>query len=842
MEAVIDLAQILEESSSEGEKSRVQIRYENLINTMPSQEIDRSLRAKALEESPSTSLNDVIKDLVKVVAYGQARLSLPEFIERFRKNKLADLIASRFANSLAVLDSEENPVSREALPVESDEWDEKTLEANKVAVLRQILIFLETTNLTSSDTLYAKCRKQKTDYPMVNISTLFLEEYPEKNLRGEVVKMTLREKVSRKIDNSLETIATQAYEEKFNEDKKGFVMGYMLGRVIKYNHQSKKMDFHEKEFRSLMEYLDGLKQSILKVKNQNPGENVPDQSLYEMLYEDSRGMAKYLEDQHVTALTGNVKSALERIGLLERRKEAAEDKLFFEEGFDVKAFYDKHIRPAIFKFYSRKLRKLKKTRPVDLLHKVLDSHGLGRANYTSQLRRYVKALIETKRQNPEHFMTLIRELLGLEASPLYPDLSDEDVKAHVHLYLNRVSTKFRQTVSEALHYRQDTEIHQACVYPDPLLDCRDLSKLLEWFMYPDIFKQEYPEYQGVPNDQVGFMAGTILRDFLNVMNTMSKKVFINAGERRDLHDRSLKNSLQISEIKEIQVKFRTLEMLDDNEQPLKPPVYDLALDMNEVGDFMEGVDPDLSNMVMKLEGTATIKWKDKVYRIHEEETKNFKKVKISIPVMFLNSETGAFEQGPRHEATVLIYSGDQSLIHLKDKITRVTSKDRGKEVSDESRWMMAFSNKEDANKFKDFLYNKHPLGLIKVEDTEEGRFLSNKINGAKKAESTEEFKKFQDFVYTLTLAYPEKGPDGTIQIREASLETQSQKLKEMLLNNLSEFTSASHQVFRAERAWPLLCNNYFPPEFFGDRYKELFDQGYEFEVDVPEEQSEVGET
>ncbi len=838
MEAVIDLAEIQKESASEGESFvRAQIRYENMITTVSSQEIDRSLKAKALEESPSTSLNDLIKDLVKVVAYGQARLSLPEFIEKFRKNKLADLIASKFANSLLVLDSEEIVQNGEQdLSEGSSAAKEKLMEENKLFVLRQILVFLEKTNLASSDTLYAKCKKQKTDWPMVNISSLFLEEYPEKNLQGEIVKMTLREKVARKIDDSLETIATQAYEEKFNEDKKGFVMGYMMGRVIKYNHLTKKMEFHEKEFHSLMQYLDGIKQSIIKVRNQSPDDTVQDQSLYEMLYEDSREMAKYLEKQRVDALRFHVQSALDRIGVLERKENTNEGKLFFEEGFDVKAFYDKHLRPAIFKFYSKKLGKLKKVRPVDLLHKILDPHGLGRSNYTFQLRRYVRSLIETSRQSPEHFMVLIRQLLGLESSPLYRDLSDEEVRKHFDYYLEKVSKKFTQTVDEALHYRKDQEIHQACSYPEQILKCRDLSKLLEWFIYPEIFKTDYPEHDQLPNGQISFMVSVILREFLNLMGTMSKKVFIDAGERRDLNDQSLKDALQITEIKEIDVRFRTLEALDEDERPFKPPVFDLALNMDEVGDFAEGVDRDLSDMAMNAETGAILRREGKVYRVYKEEIKSFKKVKISIPTMIFNHETKAFEKGPRHEASVLIYSGDKSLVHLKDKITRVTSKDRGKEVSDESRWMIAFANKDDLNKFKDFLYNTNPLGLIKVEDSEEGRFLSNKINGGKKAESTGEFKKFQDFVFTLTLAYTEKGPKDSIQIREASLETQSQRLKEMLSRNLSEYTGASHQVFRARRAWPLLCNNYFPAEFFGDRYKEMFDRGFEVNTDKLKEE------
>jgi hypothetical protein len=199
---------------------------------------------------------------------------------------------------------------------------------------------------------------------------------------------------------------------------------------------------------------------------------------------------------------------------------------------------------------------------------------------------------------------------------------------------------------------------------------------------------------------------------------------------------------------------------------------------------------------------------------------------MRIPEMKFNEEKNIYEGKTFREVTALIYSGDDHLIHSKEALTRVISQDRGKEVSDESRWMLCFANIEDLNSFKAFIYGKNPKGMVKVEDAAEKRVRSNKGRTVSRTKSTSEFKKNQDFVYTVELSYPLRGSDGQIQVKKAMLESQCQRLKWLLLKNLSKYTPASHDVYRAQRSWPILFSHYFPPEIFGDRFKVFLDEGY----------------
>ena len=72
------------------------------------------------------------------------------------------------------------------------------------------------------------------------------------------------------------------------------------------------------------------------------------------------------------------------------------------------------------------------------------------------------------------------------------------------------------------------------------------------------------------------------------------------------------------------------------------------------------------------------------------------------------------------------------------------SQDRGKEVTDECRWMLSFADAAGQEAFKSFLYSRNPKGLVKNEDVAENRFISNKRKkSVVTASSTSTFKKGQ---------------------------------------------------------------------------------------------------
>jgi hypothetical protein len=150
---------------------------------------------------------------------------LSEFVGCFKKNRIADVIASNFAQSLLVnvdlayISNTKNPHFKVS--------DEIRFEA-QTSVLKNILIFLDKYNLTAAETLFEFLCQQKAEWPMVDMGKLFEEEYEEVNSNGDVSVSTLKNKVSQKISSHIKRLASEAYLEKFNEDKRGFVMGFLI--------------------------------------------------------------------------------------------------------------------------------------------------------------------------------------------------------------------------------------------------------------------------------------------------------------------------------------------------------------------------------------------------------------------------------------------------------------------------------------------------------------------------------------------------------------------------------------------------------------------------------------
>jgi hypothetical protein len=418
--------------------------------------------------------------------------------------------------------------------------------------------------------------------------------------------------------------------------------------------------------------------------------------------------------------------------------------------------------------------------------------------------------------------------------------SNQDVQEHFEYFFGQTREKFNKVLREALYYRKDSEIHQACVYPQEILECTDLAKLIEWFLQPDVFKQQYPQYAGVPNDQIAYMASAFLREFMNVMERMSDRNFIEAEKRRHMIEADMKFSLDIRYIKTVEVGFRMVEEVDQQGRSFSPKRLDVVIDSRDIQEFVNGQDRLFAEQIKKegrpgelLEVDAEDGQK-RYYRVYEQEKKKFKKVRMSIPVMRIDPETGLFVKEKDVVTTALIYSGDDHYVHLKDALTIILSFDRGKEVTDESRWMICFATQEGQEAFKSFIYSRNPKGMIKTEDASENRFISNKRNRRKAADSTKQFKQGQEFTHTMYVSYitarvKRKENDRVVkylQTEKMTLETQCQTLRNLLRTNLSKHSPSSHDVYKSQSYWPLLFSYYFPPEFFGDKFKAFQDQGF----------------
>ncbi len=817
----IDIRETLDKGKNDLIDPKVKVRFGFLTRAgerLNDGQIDLKLREQAQADAPGTSLSDLIKRMVKEVAYSQSRLSLREFIDRFKKNRLDDLISAKFANSLFAIDNDPLLGNFD----EENEQSKLKMPAAEMKVLTHIVEFLEKYNLTSAETLYEFLKQQKADWPMVEIGQLFLEEYTEIGLDGEERKQTLRQKVSGKIRDNIDRIAAEAFQEKFNEDKKGFVMSFMMGRVIKYDSNQKKMIFDGKEFGNLMDYLDSIGQTVNRINGE---------TLYDWLYYDSRQMATYVEEQRFNAVKFGVREAVVKTGVLEQTEnDEMNEKLFFDENFDVKIFHDRYIKPAIFKFYSKKLRKLTNVREPDFLHKLNNPDNLGIRNHTVQLMRYIDALVTTSKLNPKGFLAKIRELFGLNDTPMMKSLSGREIEEYFAYCFERAEDKFRRTVSDALAYREESEVKKAFVYPDEILVCRDFSKLLEWFNAPQTFKSEFPKYEHWPDDQITFACSAFVRDFLRVSKRLSDRNFKEATNRRDLIEKYMKKTLNIKSQESVDINFKLLEEVDEYGLPVKSQSYEIVYDSLEIKDFVNGVDRELQKEAFSTD-QDTITYRGKIYKVYPTEMKRFKKVVMKIPSMSLKDADSKdharfFSKKKLHEVQALIYTGDDHYIHVKDDIARLSSEDRGKEISDENRWMLVFADNKDVDIFREYIYSTHARNLIKADDPSEGRFLTVKGKVPTRSNNSSKFKKTQQVSISKVFSFPHRAEDGSLQMIDTMLETQCQSLQDLLVYNLSDFSSTSHRSYRSERAWPLLFSLYFPPEYFGDWFKKIQNEGF----------------
>ena len=804
----------------------VAVRYNYLINDYESDVGEELVKKVQEKESQGKSLNDLIKGMIREVAYDKARLSLPEFVECFRKNGIADVIASNFAESLLVNVDLAYIANRknETLRVS----DEKRFEAQGI-VLNNILEFLNKYNLTAAVTLFEFLSQQKLEWPMVDMGRLFTEEYEELDLSIS----TLKKKVAQKISSQIRRLAEEAYLEKFNEDKRGFIMGFLMRRVIRYNSTSGKMVFKYNEFVHLMEYLDSIGCVVNRIGSE---------TLYDWLHSDSGEMDRYREETSVNAARFGIRKDLVGAGVLEKAdsKDSAE-LAFFEKGFDVKKFYDRYIAPAIFRFYSSKLVKMPRVREPDLLHQLNDPNKQGTPNYTTYLLRYVEALIETAKGDPKAFIAKVRDVFGLNNNLIEEDFSDEQVQEHFAYCFSKAEEKYRRNLLDALAYREDEEIHNKLVYPEEILKCRDLALLLEWFLKPNLFKAVFPQHTGLSNQEISFMCSVFLRDFLKVSKKLSSKVVMEAKKGRDMLETYFVNTLDIKCMNSMVIPFRLMEELDENGKPFKERKCELACVSSYLGAFLKDLDPRLSDKAMETVD-GEIQYQGKRYALLPIENKNFKKVKMRVPIIPIKkngSSRKLFGDKKYVEIEALIYTGDKHYIHVKDDIAELFSEDRGKEVSDKNRWLLVFSDKQDLDVFREFMYACDAREFIKVDDKSEKRQFSNKKKKPKRSENSEKLKEQQNFAITKAFSFPsvvqveevnkngDKVVSERVQTTSTVLETQCLDLEQVLTSYLSDYSDTGHKSFAAERAWPLLFQ-YFPPEYFGDSVKEFELQGFKY--------------
>lgn len=842
---------VLKEEKEQESQSRlkvdpaVAVRFDYLMDTanqLSDTEIDLEMKKLIQRESASVSLNNMIKGMVREFGYTKARLSLAELTKRFEKNNLAALISRNFANSLLDLDTDPR--------IKSDQEDALSKEAQTLIdekVIRLILAFLKEKGLNSAVTLYQFLAQLKRRYPAVCFSELFSRAFRFQS-QADAEATTLVTRVTEKIEDSFPALAGEAYLDKFKEDSRGFVMGFMMGRVIKFDRQQNKSTFDRKEFYRLMEYLDSVGANVVRF-----GE----ETLYDWLFAESRQMKAYIDERKVEAGRLGVRDDLAKVGVsFDEGDQKEKDKIFFANSFDVRAFYSAHIMPAVFKFYSKKKSKVKELEDADLLHDLNDVNNVGLSNYTFQLTRYLKDLLRTGRKKPKVFMAKFREMFGFTDIPTgEKKITQKHVNEFIAVSFRRAKIKFERLMEQAMVFRDDEEAKTLLSYPKEILDCDNLVDLIEYVLNPDAFIGKYPQYKDVPKYRIAFAASAFLMDFLKTSKKMVDESFLSAEKRQDLAEKNFVKALDIKVLKSLDIPMRVVEALDENGKLrmiryennagkfYEKPDYSMVFDPTNVEEFAH-IMPDRRMgevaMITSPKEATEFPWKGERFRLLPVEKKNFQKVKMTIKYHTIEIDEKTGERmyvEKKREVIALIYSGDGRLVHLKNKFDKMITDDRGKEISDECRTMIVFANQEDEDAFRKFQLTKQIRGVVKVDDNSRNRKISTKTGPKTEKASAQRFKEdehlktakrylFPELIEGLTVDENGKEVMGlTISMIGVTMEIQVNSLDTTLISNLSKYTPADHDKYRAKRTWPILFKYYFPPYIFGDAYKVLQDQG-----------------
>ncbi|MGL5830800.1 MAG: hypothetical protein ACRCZE_01480 [Candidatus Altimarinota bacterium] len=796
------------ENGSNGQRDlRVEVRFGFL--TREQQRISEELVLKLLRNkvervSADTSLKDLIEILVTDVAYRKAKLTAKEIVEAFEKAGLSDLIAGKFL--LYYMDEDQKNAEELELAKETYQIDDQKEEEIKVSAKKKILEFLDKNRLSGSITFFEFLNSLHIKFPYLKISELLI---------GEV-----EIKLIAKIREGFPAIARSKYKSLYEEDKKGFVMGYMMGRVIKFDQKLGEQVFDSVVFRQILEFVDQMGDSM---------ESLNGESLYDLLYKESKAMANYVKAEQIEMRRLHTRSAIEQTGLIEGET-AVSDELFFDENFDVGEFYQRNIVPSIFRFNSKKLDKLKKVRYVDLLD--LSPQALRQTTFSIEHLRMLKNMVDLYDKNPQEFFEMMRFHLGFDYSPRAIHFKDISVRENMNETFDVVKRKIGKNIEDALEYRElDDPIRVDCRYIPEIINSCELVDLMRWVLHPEIFRERFPLYKAVSDQVISHQCKVMLQEFLMVDNMIHDEAFQQVELRRELLEDFAKTGLKIREERPIELKFRLMEQVTaDGEVILdknKKPNYWVAFSNEGLEECHNGLAPEVNKEILENESLDKYEMNGEYYKVYPVEEKNFTKVKMTVP--FYDTDEKGKNLGYREEEIeMLIYSAKGRFVDSKDILSNLLSQTRGKQISDENRWMLAYLTERDEKYFKEFLYGIEPHKIIKVEDAAEGRNINRKSKVAEKVSSSAHLKGGQDLAMAKKLDLVKKA-EGKAKRKSNVLETLVQSVPNMLSLYLSDNSVSAHPVYRATRAWSLM-GIYFNPQVWGDKYQEYKNQGFDYQA------------
>lgn len=816
---------------------------------------------KTLGKTPSLNAQSIIQTLISV-SFHKHQILDKEFEETFREQGIAKVLANEFLQAIQQKYSVAN---------DSDEEMSVNDSTDSVIIREEILSFFNRfhhESITFAEFIGDLIRNFGAE------EVLFQLKQPD-------IEEKLAEKVGELAQEIIPQEYTNLYGKNLNDPKEGkkrinnFILDVLFKRIIKVKREIIEVD--QKAVEQLVDFLH---------RQQYPLEDIAELfwdeiERMEALHQRTKEVAQE-EKQAVGAIRKNTRSLIESLNILENTP-------LFKKEYGLDRILKFNFQPAIRQVRGEKLRKMKKCRFIDIFS--LDIDELAKVVYPEEALKILQAKLAFIKQSEENlaqerrefFNFLLKEKPATEGSTedqevvevgteksgqqdkrtedtsqqgnedihtkktnvrvtassmsstipkpretLIVKLSDQEIEEFLANELAKTADFIQCVISTALKMRHPNDpIHDDCYIPDEILECRKIEELYEWLIDPAVFKQRYPYYANFSSASIRHFASLMLR-----LTLFHRKHISEDDIKTDIVNQKylttyLKEDLKIKELGEETIKYRVRYPLNEETQngngeadKAKEIVVDKHIINRDPGSHFKALDSSGNE-----------------YFYYPVETKNFKRVEIEIS--YKDQKTNTFK---RKKMQVLIYCGDNNLIHRKDWESMLVSILRGKQIKDRLRTTILVDNDEDADLLREVIYEKFTAGGVAgVEDYAEGRDKNHT-----RAKGSEDFAKGRVLsisCYAMVpveetidendpLYHSKRKKIGEKVVRERKINFELQVLKrDKLLLSASNYTGQSHEnAYKPQRTFDnVLFKYFFPIWLHGRTMAQYKKQGFAYQ-------------
>lgn len=677
-------------------------------------------------------------------------------------------------------------------------------------VYGRLTAFLRSYDL-SDRTLSEFVATQQALYPEIHFFDIFESDETVRNLLAEKMKRAAPAEVERK------------YKNIFNENKESFIREFLFKRVIRYK-EGKFLSVNAKNLEALITYLHS--------------QNYQLEELYDFLYRTVSKMRREMKIQD------DVREDVERAapGILMAPSDD-EDTGILHPKFNFDIFFRDHFVTPIKKV--REVDMVAKPRPLDLQAKGMDYLIVPEKG----MRPFVEMADLALTGNSRLFMNKVRSFFGYTTIKGESQLGSDAIETILSRQLGFAAKQIQYTITHGLKMRpKDDPIHEDFVFQEPIIACRDVKKLIVWFVYPHKFIEDFPEYSHVPRKIIHHQARRMLEYLVLYREHAFDDEFKYRYEKRDRLERHVRGRLNIKDDKLETHSFRILIEIDPNtHEPMKKKKN--GDDDSGSGYHYEVLFPndELWPTDITDDEEISIEKDGRFYRGFPVEQKTFLHVQANVPVS---------QDSPRR-MTLLFYTQDKHLLSCKSLESYLSSFVRGKVPTDLIRWMectLLDAPREDNEALTDVAYEyaSHP---IKAVDGSEGRDISKKAPAKKRSAGSTAFAAQRGQTLAAYAILPEpitaaqaledaqtlQSLDPSVDLEEAidaamhgkyPFERQFMDMAAICAAS-SDYTEMSHRrSYTPLREFEIACQKLFPPLIHGQKFADYYLQGYRGEKEI----------